>query len=136
MKLYPLLFEPNLHTVVWGGKRLRPYKGLVPSDEPIGESWEVSAIPSSASVIANGELKGRSIIDVIEVAPDDCRIKIRQTGDEIVLREGNSCLIPAAIADYDVTPLHSKSTLLDAYIDNKDKSLLRRITRFLHITKK
>ena len=21
MKLYPLLFEPNLHTVVWGGKR-------------------------------------------------------------------------------------------------------------------
>lgn len=71
MKLYPLLFEPNLHTVVWGGKRLRPYKGLVPSDEPIGESWEVSAIPSSASVIANGELKGRSIIDVIEAAPED-----------------------------------------------------------------
>ena len=66
----------------------------------------------------------------------DCRIKIRQTGDEIVLREGNSCLIPAAIADYDITPLHGKSTLLDAYIDNKDKSLLRRITRFLHITKK
>jgi len=346
MKLYPLLFEPNLHTVVWGGKRLRPYKGLAPTDEPIGESWEVSAIPSSASVIANGELKGRSIIDVIEAAPEDilgksvaeknggklpllikfidakrdlsiqvhpndemarrvhgksgktemwyiidaepgsylyagfqkeitkeeykrrvadgtiievlakhevksgdvfylpagrvhaicsgillaeiqqssdltyrifdynrpgldgkprelhtelaaealdfkvaddyrtvyeedndranhvidseyfsvrvvelsetfhrnlikydsfiitmcikgdCRIKIRQTGDEIVLREGNSCLIPAAIADYDITPLHGKSTLLDAYIDNKDKSLLRRITRFLHITKK
>ena len=54
----------------------------------------------------------------------------------ILLREGNSCLIPAAIADYDITPLHGKSTLLDAYIDNKDKSLLRRITRFLHITKK
>lgn len=346
MKLYPLLFDPNLHTVVWGGKRLRPYKGLAPSDEPIGESWEVSAIPSSASIIANGELKGRSIIDVIDAAPEnilgksvaeknggklpllikfidakrdlsiqvhpndemarrvhgksgktemwyiidaepgsylyagfqkeitkeeykrrvadgtitevlakhevkpgdvfylpagrvhaicsgillaeiqqssdltyrifdynrpgldgkprelhtelaaealdfkvaddyrtvyeedndcanhvidseyfsvrvvelsetfhrnlikydsfiitmctkgDCRIKIRQTGDEIVLREGNSSLIPAAIADYDVTPLHGKSTLLDAYIDNKDKSLLRRITRFLHITKK
>ena len=26
--LYPLLFEPNLHTVVWGGGQLRPYKGL------------------------------------------------------------------------------------------------------------
>ena len=71
MKLYPLLFEPNLHTVVWGGKRLRPYKGLAPSDEPIGESWEVSAIPSSASIIANGELKGRSIIDVIDAAPEN-----------------------------------------------------------------
>ena len=42
-RLYPLLFEPNLHTVVWGGNRLRPYKGLAPSNEPIGESWEVSA---------------------------------------------------------------------------------------------
>ena len=24
MLLYPLLFEPNLHTVVWGGGQLRP----------------------------------------------------------------------------------------------------------------
>ena len=28
MQLYPLLFEPNLHTVVWGGNRLIPYKGI------------------------------------------------------------------------------------------------------------
>ena len=26
--IYPLLFEPNLHSVVWGGDRLCPYKGL------------------------------------------------------------------------------------------------------------
>uniref|UniRef100_UPI0025D94B9B hypothetical protein n=1 Tax=uncultured Methanobrevibacter sp. TaxID=253161 RepID=UPI0025D94B9B len=52
--LYPLLFEPNLHTVVWGGGQLRPYKGLEPSDEPIGESWEVSAVPTSKSIISNG----------------------------------------------------------------------------------
>ena len=52
--LYPLLFEPNLHTVVWGGGQLRPYKGLTPSDEPIGESWEVSAVPTSTSMISNG----------------------------------------------------------------------------------
>ena len=45
MTLYPLLFEPNLHTVVWGGDRLCPYKGLKPQDTPIGESWEVSAVP-------------------------------------------------------------------------------------------
>ena len=52
MQLYPLLFAPNLHTVVWGGRQLRPYKGLPPTDEPIGESWEVSAVPNSISVIA------------------------------------------------------------------------------------
>lgn len=70
MNLYPLLFEPNLHPVVWGGNRLRPYKGLEPTDEPIGESWEVSAVPSSTSIIANGEWKGRDLISVINEQPD------------------------------------------------------------------
>lgn len=70
MNLYPLLFEPNLHPVVWGGNRLRPYKGLEPTDEPIGESWEVSAVPSSTSIIANGEWKGKDLISVINEQPD------------------------------------------------------------------
>ena len=65
MTLYPLLFEPNLHSVVWGGNQLRPYKGLEPSDEPIGESWEVSAVPSSTSIISNGIYKGKDLISII-----------------------------------------------------------------------
>ena len=65
MTLYPLLFVPNLHSVVWGGNQLRPYKGLEPSDEPIGESWEVSAVPSSTSIISNGIYKGKDLISVI-----------------------------------------------------------------------
>lgn len=69
MKYYPLLFEPNLHTVIWGGNQLRPYKGLTSSDEPIGESWEVSAVPSSPSIIANGEQKGKDLISVISEDP-------------------------------------------------------------------
>ena len=70
MKFYPFLFEPNLHSVVWGGDQLRPYKGLAPSDEPIGESWEVSAVPSSTSIIANGTWKGRDLISVINEYPE------------------------------------------------------------------
>jgi mannose-6-phosphate isomerase len=70
MNLYPLLFEPNLHPVVWGGNRLRPYKGLQLTDEPIGESWEVSAVPSSTSIIANGEWKGKDLISAINEQPD------------------------------------------------------------------
>lgn len=345
-KLYPLLFEPNLHTVVWGGDRLCPYKGLQPKTEPIGESWEVSAVPSSISIIKNGEYAGRDLISVVaehpveilgemvaskydnklpllikfidakrdlsiqvhpndemarrvhgksgksemwyiidakpgsylyagfktqisayeykkriadgtitdvlakhEVKPGDvfylpagrvhaicsgillaevqqssdltyriydynrpgldgkprelhtelaaqaldfhvedsyrtiypedenrsnlvldspyfsvrvtdmkesfhrnltkydsfiismcikgdCKIVVRSTGDEIILKEGNSCLIPAAIADYDVVPLNGYSKVLDAFIDNKDRSLPHRITRFLHLTAK
>ena len=70
MQLYPLLFEPNLHTVVWGGNQLRPYKGLEPSNEPIGESWEVSAVPTSTSIVSNGEYVGKDLITVINENPD------------------------------------------------------------------
>ena len=66
----------------------------------------------------------------------DCRIKIRATGDEIVLREGFSCLIPAAIADYDIIPLHGTSKVLDAYINNMEEDLLHMVSRFLHISSK
>ena len=69
MILYPLLFEPNLHEVVWGGNQLRPYKGLEATGEPIGESWEVSAVLSSTSIIANGEFKGKDLISVINIYP-------------------------------------------------------------------
>lgn len=345
-KLYPFLFEPNLHPVVWGGHRLRPYKGMSPSDEPIGESWEVSAVPSSTGIVSNGHYAGQDLISVInkhpvkilglsvakrynkqlpllvkfidaekdlsiqvhpndemaqrvhgkmgkseiwyiidaqpgsylyagfkeEITPEeykrrisdgtivdvlakhevkagdvfylpagrvhaicggillaevqqssdvtyriydynrpgmdgkprelhtelaaealnfrveddyrtqyenesnrsnlvldspfftvrvteltdtfhrnlikydsfiismciqgDCRLRIRATGDEILLREGSSTLIPASIADYDVIPLQGKTRILDAFIDNKERSLSRRLTRFLHITNK
>lgn len=64
--MYPFLFEPNLHTVVWGGQRLTAFKGLPKSDVPIGESWEVSAVPSSTSIIANGDLAGKDLNSVIE----------------------------------------------------------------------
>lgn len=70
MQLYPFLFEPNLHSVVWGGNQLRPYKGLEPTDEPIGESWEVSAVPTSTSIIANDELAGKDLISAINEQPD------------------------------------------------------------------
>ena len=65
-----LLFEPNLHPVIWGGTQLRPYKGLAPSSEPIGESWEVSAVPSSTSIISNGPWQGRDLVSVIREAPE------------------------------------------------------------------
>ena len=66
----------------------------------------------------------------------DCRIKIRSTGDEVVLREGYSCLIPAAIADYDIVPVNDCSKVLDAYINNMDRSLIHKVSRFLHISEK
>lgn len=65
MKLYPLLFEPNLHEVVWGGKKLTKWKQLPAHEQPVGESWEVSCVPQSVSVIANGEAKGMDLASYI-----------------------------------------------------------------------
>ena len=52
---------------------------------------------------------------------------------EITLPHGYSCLIPAAIADYDVVPMTGKTKVLEAFINNLDTSLTGKITRFLHI---
>lgn len=59
--LYPLLFHNNFHTIVWGGNSLKPMKGLPQDNETIGESWEVSAVPSSKSVVMNGPLAGKDL---------------------------------------------------------------------------
>ena len=85
--LYPLLFEPNLHTVVWGGQRLRPYKGLVPDGKPIGESWEVSAVPGSTSVISNGAYSGQPLSDVIALHTEEVlgRSVARRYGGQLPL---------------------------------------------------
>ncbi|MCH5307420.1 MAG: class I mannose-6-phosphate isomerase [Prevotella sp.] len=69
--LYPFRFQPNLHTVIWGGQRLCAYKGLPASTDPIGESWEVSAVPSSTSIIANGPLAGQLLTAAISQAPNE-----------------------------------------------------------------
>lgn len=56
--LYPLLFENNFHTMIWGGNRLKPVKNLPADEEPVGESWEVSAVDGSKSIVRNGPLAG------------------------------------------------------------------------------
>ena len=68
--LYPLLFQPNLHTVVWGGHQLQHYKCLPQTDDPVGESWEVSAVPTSTSIICNGPWQGRDLISVVNEQPE------------------------------------------------------------------
>ena len=64
----------------------------------------------------------------------DCVIHVRSTGDEILLKEGYSTLIPAAIADFDILPQQGRTRILDAFIDNMDRSLATMVTRFLHLS--
>lgn len=68
-KLYPMQFEPNLQTKVWGGEKLTQWKQL-PEQQHIGESWEVSAVDKSPSVIANGTWAGYALTEVIKKMPE------------------------------------------------------------------
>ena len=68
-KLYPMLFEPNLQTKVWGGSELTHWKQL-PEQQHIGESWEVSAVEKAPSVIANGTWAGYALTEVIHKMPE------------------------------------------------------------------
>lgn len=70
-KLYPLVFKPNLHSTVWGGSRIKPWKQMPSDDTPIGESWDVSAVPSSPSIVDNGCWAGKTLIEVIEQLPTE-----------------------------------------------------------------
>lgn len=90
--LYPILFEPNLHSVIWGGKKLPQWKQLTPCDH-IGESWEVSAVPSSPSVIANGMWKGHKLPDIIKQRPEEI------LGKEIASKYNNELPLLAKFID-------------------------------------
>ena len=64
--LYPLTFAPLLKEVIWGGQAIRPFKGLEPDEKKIGESWEISHVDDNYSVVAEGELAGKSLDELIQ----------------------------------------------------------------------
>jgi len=64
--LYPLKFEPILKEIIWGGDEICRFKNLHPQRSGIGESWEVSHVKNNVSVVAEGELKGKSLEELIE----------------------------------------------------------------------
>ena len=63
--LYPLKFRPVLKQVLWGGERILPFKHLDEDLPHVGESWEVSDVPGSVSVVSNGIMSGRSLTELI-----------------------------------------------------------------------
>jgi mannose-6-phosphate isomerase len=83
-ELYPLKFETILKEKVWGGVALvkrfnkKPY-----NPNPIGESWEISAISGDQSVVSNGFLAGNNLEELLEVYMGDI------TGDSVYDKFGN-----------------------------------------------
>ncbi|MDX9845367.1 MAG: class I mannose-6-phosphate isomerase [Tenuifilaceae bacterium] len=71
--LYPLKFTPQLKPRIWGGSRLHSLYGKVfpMGGSKCGESWEISGVEGSLSVVSNGFLAGNNIQELIEVYMGD-----------------------------------------------------------------
>ncbi|MBR1569520.1 MAG: class I mannose-6-phosphate isomerase [Bacteroidales bacterium] len=79
----PLKFEPIFKTLVWGGEKIAPYKGIETAQEHIGESWELSGVPGNESVVAGGPLDGRSIATLVK------EYKGELVGEHVYARTGD-----------------------------------------------
>lgn len=65
MTLYPMKFEPILKSIIWGGSEICKFKEIMPVQDGIGESWEISGVEGNVSTVSNGELKGRRLDEIL-----------------------------------------------------------------------
>ena len=69
--LYPIRFEPQLKSRVWGGDALCRKYGKKECKTATGESWEICGLQGDLSLISNGFLEGNDISEIIEVYMGD-----------------------------------------------------------------
>lgn len=83
--MYPIKFKPLLKERIWGGSFLceKEIEDFHLRDG-IGESWEISGIENSVSKVENGQLKGNTLTELLEVYMGDL------VGDKIYEKYGNA----------------------------------------------
>ena len=60
-----LTFRPLLKQTLWGGNRIAQLKQLTDAPEGVGESWEISGVDGSESIVQGGEYDGWTLPAVI-----------------------------------------------------------------------
>ena len=63
MQIYK--FNTIMKSVLWGGSKLLEFKGLPVHDKPVGETWELSAMPGRESVVAEGVETGMTLSQLV-----------------------------------------------------------------------
>lgn len=76
-------------------------------------------------------IKYDSFIIIMNIG-EPLTVRVRATGDEVLMPSESSCLIPAAIADYDLIPVHHTAKVMEAFINNK-KSIGKTVKDFFHM---
>ncbi|MCW3788554.1 type I phosphomannose isomerase catalytic subunit [Plebeiibacterium sediminum] len=64
--LYPLKFSPILKEMIWGGSKIPETLNIaVEADTKIGENFTLSGLENDLSVVSNGDLKGKNLVELI-----------------------------------------------------------------------
>lgn len=91
--IHPMSFEPILKSVIWGGEKIAPFKGIVTEQTRIGESWEVSGVPGHESVVAEGPDKGKTLGELVRI------YKGALVGEKVYARFGDTFPLLIKIID-------------------------------------
>ena len=109
-----------------------------PHEENVGEASELLNTPFfSIKIVETNEpfhrnmIKYDSFIIMMNIG-DPVTIRVRATGDEVLVPAEASCLIPAAIADYELIPVGRSAKVMEAFINNK-KSIGKTVKDFFHL---
>ena len=82
--LYPLTFTPIFKDKIWGGHKIKSVLGKDSAPLPnCGETWEVSGVPGSVSVVNEGALVGETLQAVLE------KYKEQLVGKHVYEKYGN-----------------------------------------------
>ena len=107
-------------------------------EENVGEANELLNTPFfSIKIVETNEpfhrnmIKYDSFIIIMNIG-EPVVIRVRATGDEVLVPAESSCLIPAAIADYELIPAHGTAKVMEAFINNK-KTIGKTVKDFFHM---
>lgn len=82
-----LRFKPLLKQTLWGGDKIIPFKHLDLSMDNVGESWEISGVPGSETVVDGGQYDGMSLSKAVATLKEKLvgKANYEKFGDEFPL---------------------------------------------------
>ena len=80
-------FKPLLKSTIWGGEKIIPFKKLTSEQHQVGESWEISGVTGSETIVSEGPMKGKKLNEVVALLKDKLLgvENYRRFGDEFPL---------------------------------------------------
>lgn len=81
-----LRLQPVGKDYLWGGTRLRDEYGKKINLTPLAETWECSVHPDGPSIVANGQYKGKTLAEVLQMHPEYLGTKVENSELPILVK--------------------------------------------------